>query len=158
MKRSVVSPAVLVIALLFASVSCKANCKDPKNAGNAACIIQGAIVDCTGVSNLQTGVDIVTPIFQSLIDNATDSSGHIVWSSITSQALQLAWKYGICVVAQVWNGFFPPTTRVGAVPTKFRLKATITPAARAEAMHQFDVIRQQVAPGHQIKLLGGGSL
>src|ERR1700674_4444827 len=91
----------VVATLVITQPSCgtAANCQDPKNAQSAACVVKGAIVDCTGVSSLPSAVAVVTPIIERLIVSATQSDGSIQWSSIEQQIIDLALQYGTGVIA-----------------------------------------------------------
>lgn len=141
-----VSLAVILVA------SCGANCKDPKNAHNAACVIENGVVDCTGISSLSTGVSEVTPIVQQLVKDHTDpTTGKIDFASMTPDLLQLAWKWGICIVAQVWNGFFPSSPNVATTLEGVHLDATALSAAHDE----FNLVKQKLSPGYLIKVNGG---
>lgn len=138
--------ALAGLALLLSS--CGTDCKDPKNAGNLQCVVKNAVVDCTGVDSLSSAIAVITPIIENGVKVATNPDGSINWTSVENLGLQLAWKYGLCAVAQVWNNLFggPASTNTG-----MKLVAGRWPQAKAS----FDRIRQQVAPGYTVKLTGG---
>ncbi len=144
----VVMGVIAVIALLLGG--CGIDCKDPKNASDLKCKVDNALVDCTGVTSLASAVDVVTPLVENIVKNATNADGSINWTSVEQQVLQLAWQYGICVVAQVWNNLFG-----GPASTNVALKAGAHPGHWADAKASFDRIRQKVAPGYAVKLQGG---
>lgn len=163
-RAAVVTAALLVLLVL---PSCGTNCKDPKNASNAVCIVEGAVVDCTGVSSLSTAVAVVGPKVDGLILGATQANGTIAWTSIETQIVELAYQYGACVIAEVWNAYTSGAAPAAVVATTgggagsgsaavaaapiFIPRAKVAPADLAA---EFDRIRAKVAPGRKFKTHG----
>jgi len=136
----------LVVALCITQPSCgAANCQDPKNAQSTACVVEGAVVDCTGVTSLASTVAVVEPIVGKLITSATQPDGTIAWPSIEQQVIDLALQYGTCVIAEIWNDLTAPK---GAGSGSSMLARTRLPA---DFTAEFDRIRARVAPGRKFK-------
>jgi len=155
-RSSQVTTAATLLVLLgcmSALPSCGADCKDPKNANSAQCIVEGAVVDCTGVSSLPSAVAVVEPIIVQLITSARQPDGSINWVAIEQQIVDLALKYGTCVVAQVWNDLMgkinPSIAGSGAADLKL---------SPADLKTEFDRIRARVAPGRTFAIPGGKTL
>ena len=157
----------VVATLVITQPSCgtAANCQDPKNAQSAACVVKGAIVDCTGVSSLPSAVAVVTPIIERLIVSATQSDGSIQWSSIEQQIIDLALQYGTCVIAEIWNGLMNHggggsgsgsaiASGSGSGASAGSALARPRPSS-ADLAKEFDRIRARVSPGRQFKISGG---
>ena len=133
-----------LIVLLIVQLSCTSTtaiCQDPKS---AQCIVEGAVVDCTGVSSLPSAVAVVGPIVEKLIVSATQPDGSINWTAIEPQLVDLALQYGTCTVAEVWNSY-------GSKPAGSERVAHALPAGFAA---EFDRIRAKVAPGRKFKTSG----
>lgn len=148
----ILSATIIVVAL--APLACNhggaASCQ-PQTVG---CVIVGSLVDCTGVNSLGTAVTQLTPVVTRLINGATNPDGSVNWTSIESKLEQLAWQYGICVIAEIWNTYVNGGAGSGsAVATK--LTAHIN---TSDFKTEFDRIRAHVAPGYAIKLSAGGVL
>jgi len=135
---------LIVFLVLIAQLSCAsttATCQDPKNAQSAACIVEGSVVDCTGVSSLPSAVAVVEPIVQKLILSAMQPNGTVNWTAIEPQLIDLALQYGTCTVAEVWNSY-------GSEPAGSARVARALPAGFAA---EFDRIRAKVSPGRKFK-------
>lgn len=164
--------AMLAGVALMLSSGCKAHCSDPKNAGSTECKVINGIVDCTGVSSLSTAVDELGPIAAGVLSAATGPTGAISWSAAEPQLLQLAWKYGTCALAQVWDdltgqspnsgqgsasavvttaGSNAPTSKMGV-----RYGGKVLPKFDAAQMNtEFESIRAKVAPGQSFRIASG---
>lgn len=168
------APAATTAALVAAAVllvvmtpSCnKLNCQDPKNASNIACVIDGAVVDCTGVTNLQSAVAVVTPIVEKLVFGAMQADGTINWKSIEGSLINIALQYGMCVLSEVWdqlmNGGGGGSGSSGSASGSGSGSAP-APSARprlapADLAQEFDHIRAKVAPGYKFKTASGKTL
>lgn len=161
--------ALLVAAFATVGISCGSslNCSDPKNAQSFACVVEGSVVDCTGVSSLPTAVAVVTPIAQKLIASAQQPDGSINWSAIESQFVDLALQYGMCVVAEVWNqlmnggGGGGSGSGSGSAPAPTPMVAAgsgtapLPKLSSTDLAKEFDRIRSRVSPGRQFKTSGG---
>lgn len=156
----------LLISVGITSLSCGSNCKDPQNAMNAQCVVDGAVVDCTGVSSIATAIPVVQPILDGLLASALQPDGTIAWALIVPQLVTLAFQYGMCVVAEIWNAYvngIAPGAGSGSgsaiepniVRPSFLARVKISPATFAAA---FDQIRAQVAPGRKFKVRSGATL
>jgi hypothetical protein len=165
---------VVAVAIGILQLSCgsAANCQDPKNAQSAACVIEGAVVDCTGVSSLASAVAVVQPIVDKLLVSAVQLDGTIAWAGIEGQIISLALQYGTCVIAEIWNfyingGPLPGSgsgsgsgSAVGSgsgsatppPPTGLLAKAKVS---SADFTAEFNRIRAQTAPGRSFKTRGG---
>jgi uncharacterized membrane protein YgcG len=159
---------VVVTSLAVVPVSCgsSTNCQDPKNAGNIGCVIEGAIVDCTGVSSLPSAIAVVTPIVEKLVVSALQPDGSIKWAAIESQLVDIALQYGMCVLAEVWNHLMSgggggsgggPGSGAGSAGSAGsagpRVARKALPAASLAA--EFDRLRGRVAPKRQFKTSKG---
>ena len=140
----------IVVTLGIVQTSCGANCQDPKNAQSAACVVEGAAVDCTGVASLASTVAVVRPIVEKLIASATQPDGTIKWSSIEQQIVDLALQYGTCVIAEIWNAYTSGTA-LGSGSAATLARTRISPADFAA---EFDRIRARVAPGRTFRTSG----
>ncbi len=147
---------VVLLTLLPIACSSTSKCKTSTSPG---CNVVNALVDCTGVKTLDAAVAEATPQVISIVDSARSSDGSINWSGIEDKLVQLAWKYGMCVVAEIWNDYFgtvppapPGDAGVGSGAVATKLKLTTDPTAARAA---FDQIRAKVAPGHSFKVKGG---
>lgn len=122
------------------------NCQDPQNAQSTSCRVVGDIIDCTGVSSVATGVEVVEPIVAKLIASAKQPDGSIKWSLIEPQLVDLALQYGTCVIAEIFEGH-----KQGSAAS-----ATLARSAdsRDDYAQEFDRIRAQVAPGRKVKMAG----
>lgn len=150
----VTAAAGLLLVLLSLSglctlSSCGPSCQDPKNAGSAACVVSGAVVDCTGVSSLSTAVAVVEPIVEKLIGTARQPDGSINWASIEQQIVDLALQYGACVVAEVWSDLMGNGTRAVSAGSG------LSPDGLKK---EFDRIRARVAPGRTFAVGAGRQL
>ena len=147
--------SVLVVAIIamigVAQMSCNTNCQDPKNASSVACVIEGAVVDCTGVSSLSSSIAVVQPIVDQLIASAIQADGSIVWAPIEGQIVDLGLQYGTCVIAEIWNNYVNGVPPGSAAGTRARLST-------ADLVAEFERIRAKVAPGRKFKIAGGGLL
>lgn len=148
--------AALVALVVVASIgmACNTNCKDPKNAQSAACVVEGAIVDCTGVSSLPSAVEVVSPIVGKLIGSAAQADGSISWPLIEPQLINLALQYGMCVLAEVWNKL----TGGGGAGSAGSAGSAVLSSRRVStngAAAAFERIRARVAPGRQFKTSSG---
>jgi len=166
-------PQVAASALLIASVvllavvpsSCggSLNCQDPKNAASTACVVEGSLVDCTGVVSLPSAVAVATPVVEKIVASARQPDGTYKWSSsIEQQLVDLALQYGMCVVAEVWNNLTRPTLSAGSgsagsgsAGSGSAEVARATPASAAALAEEFDRVRARVAPGRRFKTSGG---
>src|ERR1700751_3635472 len=135
---------LLVAGALCALPSCVEDCQIPQNAMSAKCIVSGSVVDCTGVSSLQTAVTVFEPIIAKLITSpeAQLPDGSINWSSIEQQIVNLALQYGACVVAEVWNDLVGNGAHVLAVRAP-------------QLKKEFERIRARIAPGRTF-IVGNG--
>jgi hypothetical protein len=143
----------VVGVLAVAPMSCGGalNCQDPKNTGSVACVVGGAVVDCTGVSSLPSAVVTVTPIVEKLVAAAHQPDGTYKWSaSIEQQLVDLALQYGMCVISEVWNQLTSPSPAAGSGSV---LVARAAPSAALT--EEFDRLRARVAPGRQFKTSRG---
>jgi len=169
-RMSKLSASALLVAVAavvgISQVSCGSslNCSDPKNAQSFACVVEGSVVDCTGVSSLPSAVSVVTPIVQKLIASAQQPDGSINWPSIESQVVDLALQYGMCVVAEVWNQLMNGGgggSGSGSAPAPAPALAGGSGAAPSPKLSptdlskEFDRIRSRVSPGRQFKISGG---
>jgi hypothetical protein len=129
--------------------SCAEDCQNPQNTMSAKCIVSGSVVDCTGVSSLQTAVTVVEPIVVKLITSpsAQQPDGSINWPAIEQQIVNLALQYGACVVAEVWNDLMGNSPQALAV-TGPRLSSN-------DLKKAFENIRARIAPGRTF-IVGGG--
>jgi hypothetical protein len=147
---------VAIVVVAFLGMSCNTNCKDPKNAQSAACVIEGAVVDCTGVTSLPSAVAVVSPVVDKLVDSATQANGSINWPSIEGQLVNIALQYGMCVLSEIWNQL---TGGGGAGSAGSAGSATLSSSSRRAplngAAEAFERIRSRVAPGRQFKTLSG---
>lgn len=150
---------MLVVMLGITQLSCNTNCQDPKNASSVGCVIENAVVDCTGVSSLATGVAVVQPIVDQLIASVTLADGTIVWATIEQQIVDLGLKYGTCVIAAVWNNYvngIPPAVAGSgsAVPAIAAGSGVLakTRFSAADLSAEFERIRAKVAPGRKFKI------
>lgn len=155
-------PFVLALTISFISITplaCSGGAAQC-NPVTVGCVIAGSLVDCTGVTSLDTAVPVVEPIVANLIDGARNADGSINWPSIESKLESLAWQYGMCVIAEIWNdlvnggGGSGSGSRSGSAVTA-KLK---TPLDTGDAKKEFDRIRAHVAPGYAFKLKSGGTL
>jgi hypothetical protein len=153
-------PFILAAAMIFVSLAPLAcsgtstQCKDP---ASPDCTVLSALVDCTGVKSLDTAVAEATPLVLGLVSSARASDGSINWSSIESRLVQLAWQYGMCVIAEIWNMYFssvpPPPVDAGIDGSAAtQLKLSTDPVAAKAA---FERIRNRVAPHTSFKTKGG---
>jgi hypothetical protein len=164
--RSVV---LIIIAIFALSVSCSGvDCKDPKNASSATCVVENIVVDCTGVSSLPAAVAVVEPIVVNLVETARQADGSINWPAIEPQLVQIALQYGMCVVSEIWQhiinltptptsidaGVTPTPPSDGGVPQSppTRFKRSIDPISARAA---FERIRAKVAPHATFATTGG---
>lgn len=158
----------LLTALIgLSQLSCGSNCSDPQNAMSAQCVIDGAVVDCTGVSSISSAVSIVQPILDGLLASALQPDGTISWALIGAQIVTLGFQYGMCVISEIWNAYMngvAPGSGNGsagsaATPSiakpSFLARVKLTPADFAA---EFDQIRSQVAPGRKFKVRSGATL
>jgi hypothetical protein len=150
-SASGVSVALLLLAIGVAGstqISCAGalNCQDPKNAQSTSCRVVGDIVDCTGVSSVATGVEVVEPIVAKLIESAKQPDGSIKWSLIEPQLVDLGLQYGTCVIAEIFEG----RMHGGAGPTMLARST----AVQNDIAQEFDRIRARVAPGRKVKVAG----
>ncbi len=166
-------PLLAVVTLGNSGCKSAQTCSDPKNASSAQCTIVNAIVDCTGIKSLDSVVAEATPKVLGLLAIARNADGSINWPAIESQLLQLAWQYGMCVIAQIWDTYFgqPPSAGSGVPPDAGVVivdagvgsgsSTPTTPNARprladpAAAHAEFNRIRARVAPGTGFKTKGG---
>ena len=159
---------LLCIAMVAVPSCSGTNCSDPKNAGSAECNVINAVVDCTNVSSLATGVAAATPIVEALISGARAADGSINWAGIETELVDVAEKYGMCVVSQIWNDYVnPPTPAPAPTPgagSGSGSAAPLPPAQLAggkmklvpsDAKAAFNRIRAKVAPGKGFKVAGG---
>jgi hypothetical protein len=149
-----VAAAAVVLLLGIGLTSCGGvDCKDPKSAQSAQCVIEGAVVDCTGVSSLSSTIAVVQPLVEGLLASALQPDGSIAWSSIESQLVDLALQYGTCVLAEIWNSYMHGTLPGGsAAGSGSKLaRAHLVPDDFAR---EFDRIRARVAPGRKFKTSG----
>ena len=172
-SRSLLVATVVAIGILQLSCGGSTNCQDPKNAQSATCVIEGAVVDCTGVSSLASAVAVVQPIVDQLLVSAVQLDGTIAWAGIEGQIVALALQYGTCVIAEIWgyyiNGGPLPGSGNGSgsgsavgsgsgsatpppPPTGLLAKVKIKPA---DFTAEFNRIRAQIAPGRTFKTRGG---
>lgn len=149
--------ATLLLALLSVSGLCAlsscgggGNCQDPKNAGSTACVVEGALVDCTGVSTLPAAVAAAEPVVVKLIASAKQSDGSINWGGIEQQLVDVALQYGPCVLAEVWSDLMGNGTRTAV--------AGAPHIAPDELKTEFDRIRARVAPGRTFNVGAGRKL
>jgi hypothetical protein len=150
--------SLATLGILQTSCGSSLNCQDPKNATNVACVVEGAVVDCTGVTSISSAVSVVTPIVEKLVASATQSDGSIQWSSIEQQLVNLALQYGMCVVAEVWNQLMsPPAPGSGGGAGSGSGSALVARRAlpSASLAAAFDRIRARVAPGRKFKISAG---
>jgi hypothetical protein len=179
-KATVISTILLVLMIVSIAIfqpACKVNCQEAKNATNAQCIVEGAVVDCTGVTSLASTVIVVEPIVERLIASAKQADGSINWSSIEQQIVNLALQYGTCVIAQIWNDLMTTgsgsgsgsavaasgsgsgsavvasgsITGSGAGSAAILARPILKPADLAA---EFDRIRAKTAPGRKFKISG----
>lgn len=152
---------VVTVGISQAACGGSLNCADPKNAQSFACVVEGSVVDCTGVSSLPSAVSVVTPIVVKLIASARQVDGSINWPSIESQVVDLALQYGMCVVAEVWNdlmngGGGGSGSAPAPVPALAAGSSTALPKlSSTDLAKEFDRIRSRVSPGRQFKTSGG---
>jgi len=169
---TLVTGALLVLATTL-GISCSGTaCQDPKNAQSAQCVIEGAVVDCTGVSSLTTAVTVVEPIVEQLILSAVQADGTVGWALIEPQIVALALQYGGCVIAEIWDYYVHGTPIPGigsgggsgsgsasgsaaAIPAPFLARVKISPS---EFSAEFERLRARIAPGQKFKLLSGTTL
>lgn len=159
---TIVALAIVAIATI-ASPSCGpgVDCRDPNNAQNAKCIVQGALVDCTGVSSLSSAIAVVEPIIQNLIASALQPNGTINWPAIEQQIVDLALQYGMCVVAEVWNKYMHGGSGSGSAVGSGTGSGSnlgqprLAQPSPADFTREFDRIRARVAPGRAFKTSGG---
>lgn len=147
----------VVVVLAIAPTSCGSslNCQDPKNVGSVACVVEGAVVDCTGVSSLPSAVAVVKPVVEKLVASALQPDGTIKWSSIEQPIVDLALQYGMCVVAEVWNHLMTPSPVVAGSGSALVMRGTSASASSASFTEEFNRLRARVAPGRQFKTSGG---
>lgn len=150
---AVITSAALVLAVAVAVIasSCSGgiNCRDPQNAQSAKCVVEGALVDCTGISSLPTAIAVAEPVVEKLFQSAKQADGSIAFSSIESQLVALALQYGPCVIAEIWNHY------TGGAPAGSGMTARTAVANKADFAAEFDRIRTRVAPGYKFKTSGG---
>ena len=163
MVKAVYGPLIALAIVCGVQLSCgSANCQDPKNAQSATCVIESAVVDCTGVSSLASAVTVVEPIVEQLLLSVVQLDGSIAWALIEPQLVVLALQYGTCVIAEIWNFYIHGTlpgsgagsgsgSAVPPAPTALFAKVKIPPADFAA---EFNRIRAKVAPGHSFKTSG----
>lgn len=144
---------VTVVAVLALPMSCggSLNCQDPKNAQSATCVVEGAIVDCTGISSLSTAVVVAEPVVDKLLGSAKQADGSFNFAPIESSLVDLALQYGPCVVAEIWTRYM---NGVPAGSGKTTTARTVV-ANKADFAAEFDRIRARVAPGRKFKTSGG---
>jgi len=153
---------VLVVVTISTSCGSSTNCQDPKSAQSTQCVVEGAVVDCTGVASLTSAVTIVEPIVEQLILSAVQPDGSILWASIESQVVALALQYGGCVIAEIWDYYIHGTPIPGigsgsgaATPASFLARVKIVPA---DFTAEFNRIRVKIAPGRSFKTTLGTTL
>ena len=148
--------ATLLLVLLSVSGLCAlsscggANCQDPKNASSTACVVEGAIVDCTGVSSLPTAVAAAEPVVVKLIVSAKQADGSINWGGIEQPLVDVALQYGPCVLAEIWSDLMGNGTRTAVAGSPH--------IAPDELKTEFDRIRARVAPGRTFNVGAGRKL
>lgn len=140
--------AAAVVALL-SSCGGATNCQDPKNAQSAVCVVEGVLVDCTGISSLSTAVVVAEPIVDKLLTSAKQADGSFNFAPIESQLVDLALQYGPCVLAEIWTRYMSGTPAGSGMATR----AVV--ANKADFAAAFDRIRARVAPGRKFKTAGG---
>ncbi len=125
--------------------SCAEDCQNPQNTKSTKCLVSGAVVDCTGVSSLQTAVTVVEPIIVKLITSPGVQlpDGSINWSSIEQQVVDLVLQYGACVVAEVWNDLMGNGTHALAITSAQSSSSDL----KSDLKKEFERIRARVAPG-----------
>jgi hypothetical protein len=165
--------ALVSVALTPLACKTSTSCSDPKNAASAQCNVLNALVDCTGVKTLDATIAEVAPAVISLIGTARNADGSINWPSIEPTLIQLAWKYGMCVIAEIWNDYFGPTSvpidagvvaDAGSAATPVDAGSAVpvpVPAIKKlrvdmqAAQAEFERIRARVAPGTHFKVKTG---
>jgi hypothetical protein len=150
---------LLIVAVMQWSCGASTNCKDPINAQSAACVVEGAVVDCTGVSSLASAVTAVEPTVEKLLLSAVQIDGSIAWASIESQIVGLALQYGTCVIAEIWNYYIHGTPIPGTGSgsgsgsvAPLLAKVKIVPA---DFTAEFERLRAKIAPGRTFKTSKG---
>lgn len=153
MPKRIVAPALLFMFVTLACIvsaaalSCSGvDCKDPKNAGSAGCVIEKAVVDCTG-GDVTAAVAKYGPVVTDIVKSAPrKTDGSIDWGSIASKIEQAAKDYGVCVVASVFSHYV-----LGKVTAEQGSGAINKDDAKAG----FDQLRNQLWPGKTFKTPDG---
>jgi len=153
-------PFVLAITMILVSllpIACNhggaASCQ-PTSIG---CVIIGSLVDCTGVNSLDSAVALETPVVIKLINSARNADGSVNWTAIQGQLEQIAWQYGVCVIADIWNTLMNSPSGSGGSATALQANSS-PPLDPKDLKQEFDRIRAHVMPGYAIKLKSGGTL
>lgn len=171
-KKLLSAVALLVVVGGLLELSCGgADCQNPQNAQSVQCVVENAVIDCTGVSSLSTAVAVVEPIVQNLITSAIQADGSVAWASIETQLVALGFKYGGCVLAEIWDyyihGILPGSgsgsgsgSGVGSgsgtlAPKNFLARVKISPL---EFTAEFGRLRARFAPGQSFKTTFGTTL
>lgn len=152
--RSFIRP-LLVFLAIFASIvtafACSGvDCKDPKNAANAGCIIGSAAVECTG-GDVTGAIAKYGPTVRDIVQNGTKPDGSIDYGTIGGKLEQAVIDYGWCVVSDVFSHYvFNKKVAVGSGSGSSAPEPT--PAAARDA---FDQLRKKLAPGKSFKTAAG---
>lgn len=142
--------SLFIVAMLssIAVTSCGVDCKDPKNAGSATCIAEGAVVSCVGGDVTQAVIDHGPEVRDAILAGVDKQDGSIHYDAIESNLIGLAVKYGSCVVAKIFQDFIVSKLAT-AVPGEYRAP---TPAAAKDAFEKF---RAKQAPGKKFEVSPG---
>jgi hypothetical protein len=156
-----VATLVLAAVAIGATVSSCAgtDCAAPQNAQSAQCVVENALVDCTGITTLPAAVAVAAPVVDTLIKSAQRADGSINWPAIETPLIDLVLQYGPCVIAQIWNDYMSGSSSVVATSSGSGIRSGIVVARvsrpAAEFAAEFERIRAKVAPGRHFKTSGG---
>lgn len=142
------------IVIVAIPVSCGGtDCKDPKNASSAVCVVESTLLECAGGD--VTGVVIAyTPVVEGIIHKGLNPDGSINYSAIEGDLVTAVAKFGWCVVSSVFDHYMnPPPAGSGS-----GMKVTAPGPTPAAAKDAFGKLRAKVAPGLKVHTATGATL
>lgn len=154
MPPRIVAPLFLFLVVFLVSISatsCGVDCKDPKNAGSASCLAEGAVVSCIGGDVTQAVIDHGPEVRDAILAGVDKADGSLHYDAIESNLISLALKYGGCVVAKIFHDFIA-SKMAPAVAGEYKAP---TPAAAKQA---FEKLRDKQFPGKKFQLPSGDVL
>lgn len=146
---------LLVVTLCAGTVllldSCSSvDCKDPKNAGSAACVVKDALVTCAK-AEVEQGIADHGQEIKDAIAKITNPDGSINKSGVLGALKDLGLKYGGCVVAAVFEGYVLGTAKSSSSGSGSAV-AVATPDAARQA---FGDLAKDLWPGKKYQLPSG---